>query len=295
MTSSGPNPGSGPRVLVTGALGNVGREVIRACLDAGLFPCAAGRRLDDLRRQFPNVECTVFDFLDRSSWTHALLGSEFLFLLRPPELAAMDETLNPFIDLAYEQGVRHIVFVSVLGAEQMTWVPHWKVERHLRESGVRWTVLRPGFFAQNLQDAYRLDIAADHELYLPAGNGQVAFLDVRDLAEVAAQIFKRPADFDGQAIELTGGERMTFTRVAELLSTELSVPIRYRAASVLGYVSHLRRRRRMGWMQILVQTYLHLGIRRGQAGRVVQTVQSLLGRPPRSMAQYIRDTRTTWI
>lgn len=207
----------------------------------------------------------------------------------------MDATLNPFVDAACAAGVTHIVFLSVLGADTKQWVPHRKVELHLMASGNVWTIRRPGFFAQNLQDAYRLDIAEDRRLYVPAGHGRVAFLDVRDAAQVAARVFESPEQFRGLALTLTGPEALAFNDVATTLTSALGVPIRYNAATIVGYFWHLVWRRRLSAMQALVQTVLHTGLRKGDAERVDATVNSLLGRPAGSLAAYLaRVGRKPW-
>jgi len=282
------------RVLVTAALGNVGREVARECAQRGLTVRVAGRSEVELKARFPLFEAIRFDFLDRTTWAGALEGCEAVFLLRPPPLGDMDATLNPFVDAAYGAGTGHIVFLSVAGADRMKWVPHRKVELHLESTGRSWTVLRPGFFAQNLQDAYRRDIVEDGRLYVPAANGRVAFLDVRDAGAVAARIFEDPSGFRQQALTLTGPEAITFARVAELLSHTLGRTIRYQPASVAGYAWHLRARRKMSWMQVIVQTVLHVGLRRGDAEDVEPTVERLLGRPPGSLAAYIAREAGVW-
>ena len=143
------------RVLVTAALGNVGREVATVCAARGFRVRVADRRDAELRERFAQAEVARFDFQDRSTWAAALQDCDFVFLLRPPPISDMGATLNPFVDAAYEAGVKHIVFLSVAGAERMSWVPHRKVELHLARTGRSFSVLRPGFFAQNLQDAYR--------------------------------------------------------------------------------------------------------------------------------------------
>ncbi len=199
----------------------------------------------------------------------------------------MAETLNPLIDAAYAAGAQHLVFLSVLGADTMSWVPHRKVELHLLASKGSWTLLRPGFFAQNLQDAYAQDIREDDRIYVPAGKAKVAFLDVADIGSVVARIFERPAAFSGRALTLTGPRAVTFDEVAQLLSRRLDRAIRYDAASIAGYAWHLRMKRRLPWMQILVQTFLHVGLRRGDAERVEDTIEQILGRPARDIAEYI--------
>lgn len=188
--------------------------------------------------------------------------------------------------------MRHVVFLSVAGAERRSWVPHRKVEVHLEKVGTAWTILRPGFFAQNLADAYKADIVEDHRLYVPAGDGKVAFLDVRDIGAVTAEIFTRDA-FRGRALTLTGPHAVTFSDVARLLTEILATPIRYEPASVIGYVRHLRRRG-LSWTQCAVQTILHVGLRRGDAEVVDPTVEQILERPPTALRDYIARTSSVW-
>ena len=287
---------TGRRILVTGARGNVGREVVRECLAAGLLVRAGDRSAGAAAGQpaSPNLQSVKLDFLDRATWAPALADCGLLFLLRPPPIGDMTQTLIPFVDAAYAAGVQHIVFLSVAGADRMKWVPHRKVELHLISTGTRWTLLRPGFFAQNFEDAYRRDIVEDQRLFVPAGEGRVAFIDVRDVGAVAARVFANTVAHEGQALTLTGPTALTFFEAAAVLSSTLGRPIRYEPASIAGYAWHLRRRRAMPWMQIVIQTVLHVGLRRGDAEKAEPTVEALLGRPARSLADYARDSARAW-
>lgn len=270
---------------------------MRECLARGLAVRAAGGDPAALAARFPRATATRLDFLDRSTWPGALAGCDAVFLLRPPALADMRATLCPFVDAAVRAGVRHVVFLSVAGAERLRWVPHRAVEAHLPGAGCGWTLLRPGFFAQNLQEAYRRDIVEDGRLYVPAAQGRVAFVDVRDIAAVAAEVFTDPAEFDGAALTLTGPAAVRFDAVAGALRAALGRPVRYVPASVPGYAWHLRVRRGLPWGQIAVQTVLHLGLRRGAAERVDPTLGRLLGRlgrSPRGIEDYVRDHVPLW-
>jgi uncharacterized protein YbjT (DUF2867 family) len=281
------------RVLVTAALGNVGREVVRECAARGLEVRVAGTGVAALAERFPGKEAARLDFLDRGTWAPALAGCDQVFLLRPPPIGDMATTLCPFVDTAYAAGVRHLVFLSVAGADRMKWVPHRKVELHLMQSAGAWTVLRPSFFAQNLQDAYLRDIREDDRIYVPAGQGRVAFIDVRDVGAIAARVFEAPGEFRGQFLTLTGPEAVPFEAVAALLSAALGRPIRYEAASLVGYARHLASRG-LPWKQILIQEILHAGLRRGDAATVDPTTERVLGQRPHTVAEYVREHAATW-
>ena len=286
-----PDPITAP-VLVTGASGNVGREVL-ACLRERGVAVRIGSRDGTAEGLRAGETAVRLDLLDPSTFATAVAGCRALFLLRPPAIADTGATLVPLIDAASAAGAGQVVFLSVAGADRMPFVPHHAVEKHLRAGPPGWTILRPGFFAQNLGTAYRRDIARDDRLYVPAGRGRVAFVDVRDVGEVAARALLDPGAHRGQAYTLTGPDAVTFAEAARLLTAALGRPVHYAAASVVGYLWHLRRSG-MPWAQALVQTALHVGLRFGQAARVDPTLERLLGRPPRPLADYIAAHRALW-
>jgi len=281
-------------ILVTGPTGNTGREVIRALLERGAEVRAGHHRPDDVRARFGDAVAPVrLDLRAPATWAEAARGCGSMFLLRPPAIADTKQTLVPFIDVARQEGVEHVVFLSVAGAGSNKLVPHHAVEQHLQLRGPAHTLLRPGFFAQNLQDAYLRDIVEDGRIYVPAGRGRAAFVDLRDVAEVAALALVEPAAHREQAYTLTGPEAIDFHRAAALLSSAIGRAVRYEPASVLGYVRHLRRRA-LPWGQAAVQTILHVGLRLGQAETVDPTLASLLGRPGRTLGDYVRDHAAIW-
>lgn len=257
-------------------------------------PCRVGSRKPDSVAPQDGVEVVPFDFLDPSTFRSAAQGCNAVFLLRPPAISDTRKTLNPFLDVARAEGVQHVVFISVAGAADNPIVPHHAVEQHLRQGPKGWTILRPGFFAQNLGDAYRTDIVQHDRIFVPAGTGRVAFIDGRDIAEVAVNALIDPAPHQAQTYTLTGSESLLFTEVASILSDALGRAIAYQPASIPGYFFHLRRRQ-MPVEQIIVQTILHVGLRFGQAETVDDTLAKLLGHPPHTLRDYVQDYRDLWL
>lgn len=281
-------------VLVTGAMGNVGLEVVHALLKRGLRVVAAGSRQHHIKATFGDSVTSVrLDFCDRTTWSHALHGAEHMFLMRPPAIADVENNINPFVDFARAHGVDHIVFLSVAGAGKNKVVPHRKVEDHLRARGDHHTNLRPGFFAQNLQAAYRDDIIQDNRIYVPAGHAPVNWIDVRDVADVAALVLAEPHKHRGQNYTLAGPGPVPWSEVADALTAALGRPVRYEPASVLGYVRHLSAQG-LPRGATLVQTILHFLLRFGQGATVDPTLERLLGRPGRSVRDYIGDHARIW-
>ena len=277
-------------ILVTGASGNIGSEVVRALAQRQV----AFRTAVRTPPASSAATAVHLDLRDARTYAPAVAGCTAVFLLRPPAIANTRQTLNRFLDVARAQGVAQVVFVSVAGAADNPVVPHHAVEQHLRAGPAGWTILRPGFFAQNIGDAYRDDIRQDDRIFLPAGAGRVAFVDTRDIAAVAATALIDPAAHRQQMYHLTGQTAHTFAEVAQILTAELARPIRYQAASIPAYAAHLGRRG-LPPMQILVQTILHAGLRAGQAAAVDDTLARLLGHPPYTLHAYVHDYRQRWL
>lgn len=147
---------------------------------------------DALAERFPETEAVALDYTDPSTFGSAVDGADRVLLIRPPAISRVGNTINPFLDAAESAGVEHVVFSSVAGAESNRIVPHHRIEAHLIDSGMAWTMLRPSFFAQNIATAYRQDINETDRIYVPAGDGLVAFIDAQDIAEVAAVCLSKP-------------------------------------------------------------------------------------------------------
>lgn len=279
-------------ILVTGATGNIGAEVVRLLVASG-HTVRAGLRNPTTEKTIEGATPVHLDLSDATTFPKAIAGCGALFLLRPPPISDMEPTLNALIRQSRLARIDHIVFASVMGADKKSWVPHAKVEKCLLESN-DWTILRPGFFAQNLGDAYLQDILTDNRIYVPAAQGRVSFIDARDIAAAAVAVLQSPTQHRTQAYTLTGPEALTFNEVTATLSDALGRVIRYEPASIPGYMWHLRVRRKLPLMQVLIQTILHTGLRSGEAAAVNDTLTTLIQRPPRTLKTYIQDNLTRW-
>jgi uncharacterized protein YbjT (DUF2867 family) len=145
---------------------------------------------------------------------------------------------------------------------------------------------------QNLSTTHRDDIRAG-EILVPAGRGATSFIDVRDIAAVAARVLTEAGHLF-QAYPLTGNEAVDYFQVARLLSAELDRPIAYRRPSILRFVRHMRAQGR-AWPLILVMVGIYTTARLGLAGLITPDCERLLGRPPITMRQFVHDERECWL
>jgi uncharacterized protein YbjT (DUF2867 family) len=232
-----------------------------------------------------------FDFTEPATYAPAFRGARRLFLVRPPAIAAVWRSIFPALRAAREAGVRHIVFLSLLGAEQNPLVPHRWVEWYLQSLDVEWTFLRPSFFMQNLVTTHRNEIRDRNEIFVPAGDGRTSFIDARDVAAVAVRALTETGHAN-RAYALTGAEALTYGEVAHILSDVLGRPIRYRDPSLLDFVRRQLGQKPLGF--VLVMAGIYLTARWGLAGRTTDTVHRLLERPPITLQQFARDYQSAW-
>lgn len=283
-------------VLVTGATGNVGRPVVAALLARGIPVRAAAATVQEVSDAFGDtVEPCALDFTDSTTWKAAYDGVEVMFLMRPPHLGKPNTQMVPSLECAKALGVRHMVLLSLQGAETNKVVPHAKLEAWLRASGLAWTFVRPSFFMSNLTGTHRSDIRDRDELVLPAGRGRTAFVDTTDIAAVAVEALAHPEAHRNVAWTPTGPESLTYGEVAVQLGEVLGRPIRYRAVNPLTYARHAHAALGLSWGMVGVTTAIYLVARFGKASGLTDDVRTVTGREPVTFRAFAERERGAWV
>ncbi len=274
------------RIVVTGATGTVGAAVVRRLLADGHDTVAAVRHTDDALPD--GAEPVRFDFADATTHRPALDGADGLFLMRPPALGA--DAVNPVVDAAVAAGVGRVAFLSVLGAGRNPLLPHRSTEKHLVAAPVAAGLLRAAYFMQNFSEVHA-DEVREGWIDVPAGTGETSMVDARDVGDVAAVWLTSgaaPGPFD-----LTGPEAIDLFEVARVLSDVVGRRVDYRRPGLAAFV---RRRLAAGDAPAFaaVMAGIYTSTRLGLADRVTDTVERVLGRPPRSFRQFAEDHREAW-
>jgi uncharacterized protein YbjT (DUF2867 family) len=281
-------------ILVIGALGNVGTEVVRELQTHGRNVRAADLDAARLKMKFGSaIEAVHFDFSKPETYPSAFEGVERVFLMRPPQISDVKKLMFPAIDAAKKAGVRHVVFLSLIGIEKAKYVPHYKVETYLKEQGFQTTFLRCSFFMQNLNNTHRAEIRERNEIFVPVGNARTSFIDVRDIGKVAARVLTEEGHA-GRNYDLTGAEALDYGQVAGILSETLQRTITYRNPGALYFLIETLRRG-ASFPYALVVTGLYLSTRFGMAKTVTDEVERLTGRKTISFKQYTADYREAWL
>lgn len=266
-------------ILILGATGKTGRRIVQR-LEAGGQTVRLGSR-----------EATPpFDWEDRSTWAAALDGVHAAYICFQPDLAVPGalETIQAFTDQAVENGVGKLVLLSGRGE-----VEAQQAERVVQTSGVDWTILRASWFCQNFSEAHFLEPILQGELVLPVGNIAEPFVDVEDIAEIAAATLTQPGH-SGQLYELTGPRALTFAEAVAEIAGATDREIGFAAVSPDAYRDALEQEQLPPELIDLV-LYLFTTVLDGRNTPVADGVQRALGRPPRDFSEYVRRTAATGV
>lgn len=284
------------KILITGPTGNVGEETVSSLVERGVEQdtiVLAGRNVGRTRRRFgADFGYRKLDFEEPNTVQGALDGIDILFLIRPPAISRVSKYIFPVVDEAKKANVSHVVFLSLQGVENNPLTPHHKIEKYIRNQALPFTFLRPSFFMQNLTTTHLDEIKERDEIFIPAGNGRTNFIDVRDIADVAALVMTEE-NHKNTAYELTGAGSLTYYEVAEILSRQLGRKIEYASPSLPAFL--LRKKRGgMDIGKILVMAGLYTMVRLGKADKSTDTVEHLLGRKPISFETFVSDHTEIW-
>jgi len=283
-------------ILVTGATGNIGAQVIQHLVSHGADVRALVR--DPSKANFPaNVAVVKGEFLDVDSLRSAFDGVSTLFLLNavvPDEFTQALIALN----VARSAGIERIVYLSVIHADVYVNVPHFAgkfaVERMIEQMGMNVTILRPAYFIQN--DVAIKDVITGYGVYpMPVGDRGLAMIDVRDIAEIAAlELLRReqaPQALPTNRINLVGPDTLTGTDIAAIWSDVLGRQINYGGGDTAAFEQNLRQFM-PAWMaydmRMMGERFLTDGMLPEDGD--VERLTTLLGRPLHSYREFAKAT-----
>ncbi|MEU8440087.1 MULTISPECIES: NAD(P)H-binding protein [Streptomyces] len=269
-------------VLVTGSTGKTGRRVVARLRELGVETRAASRSGE-----------TRFDWEDPATWVPALEGAAAVYIV------PLDTAPSPtpaFVEQAVAAGVRRLVLLSARGVNVPGYFgpgvyedggPHLHGEEAVRSSGLAWTILRPGWFAQNFSEGVFLDGVRAGELTLPVGDGEAAYIDTDDIAAVAVAALTEDGH-DSEEYELSGPRALGVADVLDEIAKVTGVRASYAPAEEAVYREGL-----VAYGMSEVEASLWMAalepIRTSREAPLKDGVHRALGRPPRDIADVFRD------
>ena len=280
-----------PTILITGATGNIGGELVEQ-LTAQKVPFRAMvRHAKDVEAlsQPEGVEAVIGDFDDETTVADALQGIERAFLLTPSTERAETQQ-KTFVELARRAGVEHIVKQSQWAAAADSPVRflryHAAVEEKIQESGLAYTFLRPNLFMQGLL-GFRDTIVQQDKFFAAVGEAKISAVDTRDIAAVAAAALTGEGH-TGKIYNLTGPQALSHAEMAEKLSAALGRPIQFVDVSPEAMHDTLLQVGFPAWQPDgLIEDYAHYA--RGEAAVVTGDTKAATGKAPHTFEVFARD------
>lgn len=271
-------------ILVLGGTGKTGRRVVRRLTELGIPARAASRS---------GVGGQRFDWNDDTTWAPALDGVSGVYVVQldggPAGLT------RSFAERAVDAGAERLVLLSARGVDTPGYYGEatetsegfLDSEAAVRDSGVAWTVLRPGWFAQNFDEGFFNDSVLAGEVRLPAGDGAASWIDVEDIADVAVAALTGDGHA-GRTYELSGPAPVTLPEALGLIEQATGRTARYTPLTAAAFVAELVADGVSKAEAELWAAALH-PVERGFERKVSDGVRQALGREARSFAEYVKS------
>ncbi|WP_375561081.1 NmrA family NAD(P)-binding protein [Bernardetia sp. OM2101] len=278
-------------ILITGATGNIGTEIFNF-----FVPNNQNQKLFIATRQNDSTKESeiFFDFenIDKTIQSIKEAQINILFLLRPPQIADTDNYFKPLIQKLEDTSVRHIVFLSVQGAEDISFIPHAKIEKLLKSSSAKgrlnYTFIRPSYFMQNLTTTLNKDLQEKKEIYLPAGKAKFLWIDAQDIGKAIAVVLSNTENHKNKAYTITGTKKelLNFEEVTTILKEELHEKFVYKSPNLISFFI---KKKKEGYDAafIFVLIMLHFAPRFQKPPKVTTDFEILTGEKPNSLREFV--------
>ncbi len=258
--------------LIIGGTGKVGGRLTEILRSAGHIARVASRASGDVH----------FDWRDHTSYRPALEGAEAVFIVGPGSATDWSDTLTELLVAASDAGVRHAVFLSARGVQFHPGGAVARAEAALIGGPVPWTILRPSHFAQNFTEA--MFVPKNDAVIAPVGNGAEPFIDVEDIAQVAAEVLTSHG-WQREIVEISGPTALSFSDAVQILSGYAGRALRFVHEEPEEHAAGLREANTpegyVEWRMAMLD-----GIRRGEDSYVSDGVQRVLGRPATTFREW---------
>jgi uncharacterized protein YbjT (DUF2867 family) len=275
------------RILVVGASGNVGSEIVRLLKEQGhsvkTTTSKPSRSADQVH----------VDLLTGQGIHEAFEGVDRAFFLSPGGYADQYKTLSPLIQEAKRRGLEKVVLMTAMGADANEASPMRRAELELEKSGLAYNIIRPNWFMQNFNTFWVQGIHQQGKILLPAKKAKVSFIDTRDISAVAAKLLTT-GQFDNRAFNLTGPTAIDHDEVAQWISKSTGKKIVYQEITPADLRKGLLGAGlREDYTDFLLLIFGYLA--EGYNATTTDSVKSIIGRDPISFAQYAQDYKKSWL
>ncbi|MGB0975811.1 MAG: NmrA family NAD(P)-binding protein [Prolixibacteraceae bacterium] len=279
-------------ILITGSTGFFGRHLLSYIQE---IPSNDKNIIAGVRREkeakkdqlISQYQIRPFDFFNTQTFEDALEGITKLVLVRPPALKNTKRYILPLIEVAKRKNIKHIIFLSVTNTEKSKMIPHLSVEKYIIESGIPYTIIRSGFFMQNISRLNKKEILKRQTITMTAGSGKANFTDIRDVVEMTYSALDQEK-FINKHLEVTGSKSYNFYEIAEMISTHMKKKITYTKPSAIKFIRE-KVKEKFSIQLIIQMSAVCNRIKLGKSDFISTDFAQYMGKEPRAIETYIKE------
>jgi uncharacterized protein YbjT (DUF2867 family) len=292
-------------ILVTGATGTVGGEVVKQLaaissssgynVRAAVHSNNKSVKLRQLNSE--DIEIVDLDYNKQETVAHALNNVDKIFLQTLPTPNVADICSN-IINEAKKNGVKYVVKLSAMGADSEPRSTvlrfHGEEEKIIEDSGIPYTFLRPPAYMQNFVTQFGHTIKTQNAFYVPAGDAKMSFIDSRDIAAITAEILTKDntglsrQHYENKAYDITGPDALSYRQAADILSSEVGKKISYVNITEDDSRKGMKQIGMGDWFIDIMMELFRI-IRAGYGSETTTVVEDITGRKPIPFAQFAKD------
>ncbi len=268
------------QVLVIGGTGKTGSRVVQHLQKNGIEPRIGSRNANP-----------GFDWDNKETWVKALSGIERMYVTYYPDLAVpgAKEAITSLTHLAVELGVKKMVLLSGKGETEAE-----ACEEIVAKSGIGYTIVRASWFNQNWSESFFLDGILSGEVALPLSDVLIPFVDADDIAAVAAKVLMDDG-YNGQIVEVTGPELVTFEKIVDLIAESTGRKLNLHKISLAEYVDGMKAAGLPGDVIWLIEYLFSHVLTNPENQKISHDIETILGRKAKTFAQYVADTASSGV
>lgn len=267
-------------ILVIGGTGKTGRRVVEQLTKKGIDPRVGSRNASP-----------SFDWGNKDTWVHVLEGMEKMYVTYYPDLAVpgAKAAIESLTYLAKELGVKKMVLLSGKGETEAE-----SCEKIVMGSGMDYTIIRASWFNQNWSESFFLEPILTGEVALPMSDVLIPFVDADDIAKVAATVLL-DENYNGEIIEATGPELITFKDMVNIISKTSNRNLNFHEITLGQYVDGMRQMQMPTDVVWLIEYLFSHVLTNPKNQLVTNDIESVLGRKATSFLAYASKTAKTGV
>lgn len=283
------------KIMVTGALGNVGGYVAKHLILNNEDVVVADISMEALNTRYKDsAKAVYFDLTDSTTYDSALDGVDRVFIMRPPHLGDPKD-IKPFIErLAEIKDIKLVSFLSLIGIEKNPVPPHYKIEKYIEKAGLPYCHIRPSFFMQNLSGIHAFEIKHFNKIVVPVKSALTSFIDAEDIGEITATVLGNPDEHKNKGYSITGPDALNYEKVATILTKALKRQITYANPKPSFAKSYWITVRGIDKKYATIMGLLYMMTRMGTAKQVTNTFETVMHKKPQTFESFVNKNIAAW-